>query len=334
MDMKCQNCGSENLDRHIYCDRCGAVIVRPFRIDESAIRGPKEEIARAVEARDRADAVIPLTLIWVYILLNVLVFVASLIISIASATGAISSSSSTLSNWSTTIGSIATMVILLYLYYKLVKRQNDHYARERSLRSAIVSLVRAASDTPEKKQMVEYDLRVMDSLNFVVERHRRPWFWVLVTVLPLIVVPISVFVIFADINSSSIFVVSVLAIIAVGLIALTSLFLQIYMFWFLGETMSKHDGRWGTFSMTARNALSKLGFPAGRPFRIQRLPERSFALYLVLTIFTGIFVFYWLYALLKDPNEHFKYQWEFEDNLMSALGVQRLPTLKDTTWMP
>ena len=86
--------------------------------------------------------------------------------------------------------------------------------------------------------------------------------------------------------------------------------------------------------MTARNALSKLGFPAGRPFTIQRLPERSFALYLVLTIFTGIFVYYWLYALVKDPNEHFKYQWEFEDNLTSSLGIQRLPTLKDTTWMP
>jgi hypothetical protein len=94
------------------------------------------------------------------------------------------------------------------------------------------------------------------------------------------------------------------------------------MFSFLGSTMLDHDQRWSRFSTAARAALSKLGFPSGRPFVVSRLPERSFVIYLLLSFVTfGIFFYYWLYTLAKDPNEHFRNQWAFEDNVLSSLGV-------------
>ena len=50
------------------------------------------------------------------------------------------------------------------------------------------------------------------------------------------------------------------------------------------------------------------------------LPSRSFVLYFILSIVTlGIFEFYWSYVLIKDFNEHFKAQWQFEDSLMSVI---------------
>jgi hypothetical protein len=33
----------------------------------------------------------------------------------------------------------------------------------------------------------------------------------------------------------------------------------------------------------------------------------------------GLFGVYWIYVLLKDPNEHFKYHIEEESQLLSAL---------------
>ena len=56
------------------------------------------------------------------------------------------------------------------------------------------------------------------------------------------------------------------------------------------------------------------------PRRETILPDRSFVLYLILTIITlGIFGIYWLYVLLKDPNEHFKHHILVEDRLLGQL---------------
>ncbi|MEI6797346.1 MAG: DUF4234 domain-containing protein, partial [Methanomassiliicoccales archaeon] len=51
------------------------------------------------------------------------------------------------------------------------------------------------------------------------------------------------------------------------------------------------------------------------------LPERSFVIYLVLTIVTlGLFMFYWVYVIIKDMNEHMKNQWAFEDQLLREMN--------------
>ncbi len=53
--------------------------------------------------------------------------------------------------------------------------------------------------------------------------------------------------------------------------------------------------------------------PMWRPVK-----ERSFLLYIIITIIISLFAIYWAYVLIKDLNEHFKNEWEFEDALVSA----------------
>ena len=66
--------------------------------------------------------------------------------------------------------------------------------------------------------------------------------------------------------------------------------------------------------------LDKCGIKFVVPRRVEALPERNFVLYLILTIITaGLFGIYWLYILLKDPNQHFMYHRQIEDQLLSAL---------------
>jgi len=339
MDVKCQNCGSENAERHIYCERCGAVIVRPLQIDEAAIRGPKQDAVRAIDRRSQTDVILPVTLVWLIVVLTIVSIVAYIGLSVLQVLNSFDNPSDSywrfLPSFATlSIGSLIADLITFYVYYVLVKRQNDHYARERELRTAIISLIRAAATTPDRQNLVEGDLMTMGMLNSVKERYRRPWFWVLAAALPMLMIPVALAVfIFVDYRDIPLFLV---AVVMLGVIAtaIASLILQLVMFRFLGNTMFDHAMRWNTFAIAARTALSKLGFPAGKPFKIHSLPDRSFILYLVLTIFTGIFVYYWIYALVKDPNEHFTYQWEFEDNLLSAIGGFRLPAFKDGTWVP
>lgn len=99
------------------------------------------------------------------------------------------------------------------------------------------------------------------------------------------------------------------------------------MFYWLGKDIKEHDTRWGIFSSSARIAMSKLGFPYPNTlgYGTTELPERSFALYLILTLFVSPFVYYWWYTLIKDPNDHFRSQWVFEDELLATMKVQRHP---------
>ena len=340
MVMKCQNCGADNDERHIYCDRCGAVIVRPFEIDEAAIRGPRQDVVRAIDKRDQTDAIIPVTLVWLIIVLVILGIVSSIVISILMILDLGADPSDTYRRYlpgtfASAVLPIISEIITLYVYYMLVKRENDHYSRERELRTAIISLIKSAATTQEKQRLVDGDLMTMNMLNRTKERYRRPWFWVLVIILPLVLIPIWLvaWVLLENPEEPSLFFAVML--IASLAVVLVSAILQFFMLWFLGKTMFEHSTRWSWFSIAARTALSKLGFPSGRPFTTHTLPERSFVLYLVLSFVTlGIFYFYWLYALVKDPNEHFKYQGEYEDNLADALGVHRLPVFKDGTWVP
>ena len=97
-------------------------------------------------------------------------------------------------------------------------------------------------------------------------------------------------------------------------------FVQLYVGYFLMNDFYRHeqreDGLWADIS----KALDKLGINFSVPRRTEAIPNRSFVLYLILSIITaGLFGVYWLYILLKDPNEHFKYHIQAENQLMSTL---------------
>lgn len=98
-----------------------------------------------------------------------------------------------------------------------------------------------------------------------------------------------------------------------------NIFASPYVLYFLTRYPYEHDSRWQSFTQQAQSAGSKLGMVVVSPLW-NRLERRSFALYFILTLITfGLFGIYWLYALLKDPNEHFLNQRQFEDNFVAAL---------------
>jgi hypothetical protein len=93
-----------------------------------------------------------------------------------------------------------------------------------------------------------------------------------------------------------------------------------YVWYFLMKDFYKHERREDGFWEDIGRALDKTGIKLSVPRRTAPMPERSFALYLILTIITaGFFGIYWLYTLLKDPNQHFTYHTQIEDPLLSTL---------------
>jgi hypothetical protein len=97
-------------------------------------------------------------------------------------------------------------------------------------------------------------------------------------------------------------------------------FVQLYVYYFLMKDFYRHERREDSFWEDSGRALDTLGVSFSIPRRTEALPNRSFVLYLILTIITmGLFGVYWLYVLLKDPNDHFKYHIETETQLLTAL---------------
>lgn len=185
------------------------------------------------------------------------------------------------------IGSIAGTLLFALLYavlvYKLVSRQNEHLKREVVLRSAMINYLREKAREQYKEQMIAGQISTMESINQEASYKEQE-------------------------NSALLF--TIMAFIPI---------LDLYVLYVLTKYPFEHDSRWHAFTQQAQYALGQVGINIATP-SWKTLPRRSFWLYLILTIITlGIFGIYWLYKLIDDPNEHYKAQWQFEDQLMSQL---------------
>lgn len=97
-------------------------------------------------------------------------------------------------------------------------------------------------------------------------------------------------------------------------------FLSLYVFYFLMSDFYKHEHLENSFWQQSSSTLNQLEINFSVQQRTGPMPNRSFVLYLILTIVTmGLFGAYWLFVLLKDPNQHFAYHKKVETQLLAAI---------------
>ncbi|OPY34090.1 MAG: hypothetical protein A4E32_00359 [Methanomassiliicoccales archaeon PtaU1.Bin124] len=180
------------------------------------------------------------------------------------------------------VGLLLFLVLYAVLVYKLVTRQNEHIKREIVLRTAIINYVREKAREQYKEQMVAGQISTMESINQEASYKEQENNALLFTIMSFI--PI----------------------------------LNLYVLYVLTKFPFEHDSRWHTFTQQAQYALSQVGVNIMTP-SWKTLPRRSFWLYLIITLIIGVFMIYWLYTLIDDPNDHYQAQWAFEDQLMSQL---------------
>src|SRR5436309_2626850 len=95
----------------------------------------------------------------------------------------------------------------------------------------------------------------------------------------------------------------------------------LYTAYFLMKDFFKHERREDLFINDMLRTFSALGVSINFPYRNPPIPDRSFALYFVLTLITGsIFGVYWVYVLVTDPNNHFRQQMLIEDTIMAQFS--------------
>lgn len=93
----------------------------------------------------------------------------------------------------------------------------------------------------------------------------------------------------------------------------------LYVFHFLTRDFYNHEKRENFLLEDISDAVKAAGgeFEFGGYDTIE---DRNTILYVVLTIITfGIFGLYWIYAITKDPNKHFRQSEIVEENLLKSL---------------
>lgn len=179
---------------------------------------------------------------------------------------------------------IVAIILLVLPWYKLIKRRNGHFRRDRMLREGLINYVRGLSAERGLEAKMTTELATMMSVHSESnsdEDEKSPILWI------------------------------ILSIITFGL-------LGIYVWYFLTKDPHNHDARQLAFMQQVQSSFSKLEKTVVFPFW-KSLPGRSFFLYLVLTWITGLFSLYWNYVLITDLNDHFKAQWQVEDQLLANL---------------
>jgi hypothetical protein len=178
---------------------------------------------------------------------------------------------------------IIAFIVSIILIYKLVKRRNTHFKRQIFLFEDIVAATKAiATKTGANAEisLASCDRTLREAKAEETEKSAMLWAILSAFLFPAIW----------------------------------------YVEYFLMKDFYKHERREDGFWEDIGRALDKTGIKLSVPRRTAPMPERSFALYLILTIITaGFFGIYWLYTLLKDPNQHFVYHMQIEDPLLSTL---------------
>ena len=192
------------------------------------------------------------------------------------------------------------------MLYRLVKRRNSHFTRELFLYE---DLTRAAKEAAAKKGIdVSVSLNNLERLRrdaSVDERARDPILW-------------SAILVFA----AGATIPSFTSVSGFSGIAVVSIFAQYYVYYFLMKEWFRHERREDYFLYEFSRIMAALGVNVAPPVRAQHIPDRSFIVYLILSIFTvGFYGVYWVYVLLSDPNHHFRYQAMVEDAVVAQLSA-------------
>jgi phosphate/sulfate permease len=260
-------------------------IIRPSGCDLVSVAA-LENLRRDTELRSQTDRRISTA----WVLLPIVAFLLAISVSVVYGLAVLSASSTV----STILGGfiliagvgLASEVLFLYFFYMLIRRRNQHFLRQQRLFSDLVTTLRAVAI--KKSMNIDPMLGSIDNTlrqTQAEETEKSAVLWVLLMLVPLV-----------------------------------SIVAMLYVLYFLTTDFPKHERREDGMLSDVERALALTGvqfiFHRNDP-----IPQRSFALYLIITIITvGIFGLYWEYVLIKDPNNHFANHAAYEPQLIQLFA--------------
>ncbi|MDW5563780.1 MAG: zinc ribbon domain-containing protein [Methanomassiliicoccus sp.] len=187
----------------------------------------------------------------------------------------------------TIVGTIVAVILIAFLIFRLLKRRNEHMARESALRREIMDFFRFRGEEKGIGHLTDPYVQAMQAFDHGSLMHEEPQSALLWTILCLIP--------------------------GINIVAIV-----LTLFW-LTDFAPGHDRRFYGFVQNVNFAASQIGMGPLMPSAWKSISERSYVLYLIVSVLLPVFAIWWFYVLIKDLNDHFDNEWQFEDMLMAEL---------------
>ena len=338
----CPRCGISNREEGKFCDNCAQPrLARTFdqAMSASAPRIPANRIRDAIKERSETDRRVSDG----WVLLAVLGFWASggiYVVVLFIYLGSLlhidfGDTSENLYEWFYLYSRFIAMTLFgaffTVLAYKFLNRLNLHNKREEDLRASVMAYLKMSPRPPNSDpEIVDQliSLSAFDGQAMVYEKRLDAQKWAYGTGLILFLAGFTGLLgswitmrMFSDsFNSFDLWPFEFAFQMASSVLSLVGLVALIALASHLMKTIYTHSVRWRGFSNSTIIAMRKLGMPMKIPAVNDPNKERSLVIYAVATIVTlGLFGFYWLHVLIKDPQRHFEDQHPFEDQLLAAI---------------
>jgi hypothetical protein len=186
------------------------------------------------------------------------------------------------------LGFFTLGIYAIYIHYKLIDRQQNHFKRMGRFNEDLFKVISERAEVTGRGEEMRRELDELRVLNDDYQRLQRG-------------------------KERSAGLWTFLSVITFGI-------LFFYVLYFLNDDLRKHQAAEAEYIEKASHTLNKLGIGRHPVVVEQVVPDRSFALYLVLTIVTlGFFEIYWAYVRIKDGNDHFLEHDRFEDQLVGLI---------------
>jgi len=197
------------------------------------------------------------------------------------------------SDWTADAGTAVLLTIItcgiygLYIFYKLMERRDMHLARMANMVNTSVALLKDRAAATGKTELIAQELAQLEMVQremYDQSRERGAVLWLIIGIF---------------------FGIGIL----IG-------------YYFVMDDLAKHDMLEAQYFTLMSQALAKMGLSAQASQAVPNIPERSYPMFLVLSIVTcGIYYFYWEYVLVDDGNKHVEAQVQWEDFIYSALAT-------------
>jgi hypothetical protein len=196
-------------------------------------------------------------------------------------------------DWTTDAGMAVLLTVItcgiygLYIFYKLMERRDLHLARMANMVNTSVALLKEKAAQSGRYEQIGPELSQLEMIQremYDQSRERGAVLWLVLGILT-------------------------------GICTLIG-------YYFIMDDLARHDQLEAQYFTLMSAALAKMGLSAQTSQASPNMPDRNFAVYLILSVVTcGIFSFYWIYALVDDGNNHVEAQVQWEDFIYSALAA-------------
>lgn len=329
----CPACGRENPEDSTYCAYCGSAVERiDLRRMETLTAPERQQIRKEVAAGPRLERMPskywPIAALLVYIV-GIIVVLAVFISAIVSRItegyyheGFIIDDIMMTYLVSAALVSFVTSLIFGTAVYLMLEGRKEHFNREVRLVNGIIRYVHKVADACETPLTldpyagVRFERETRDrSFKIRPGDLHSPALWAAVIIVAptlgsLLAIPFYA----QEYQEYALVVVPALLGMAILLLAF------IYMMHRWTKDMESHDARWRKFAAATGIALHRLGYDVQRLPELRRLPNRSSAASVVLTIFFGMIAMaIWMYNIMDDQNMHSRRQRAFEQSFLDLI---------------